>query len=232
MPGLFERCDWYRPNGDELALVLLFRGFETPVLFALGEPEPVRGLLAEIPDEPQVYLMVRSEILPLLKARYRIENETVMWRMILEPADYRPVREDGVTRLGAEHYPELQRLYADGEPTGEVPGFFDVSMLKTGVFFGVREDRELVAAAGTHLVVSAEGIAAIGNVYTRRDRRGRGLAGRVTSAVAEELLEMGLRTVALNVSQANPAAYRVYEKLGFRCYCSFIEGLAVRTVAY
>jgi ribosomal protein S18 acetylase RimI-like enzyme len=230
-PCLFEYSEWYALTGGERALVLLFRRFETLVLFTVGGTAAVHALLEEIQDEPRMYLMVRPEILPLVKARYRIENETAMWRMILEPADYRLMPEDGVTRLGAEDFPALQRLYADGEPAGEVPGFFDASMLKTGVFFGIREGDELVAAAGTHLVVPAEGVGAIGNVYTRRDRRGRGMAARVTSAVAGELLRMELRTVALNVSQANSSAYRVYEKIGFRCYCSFYEGLAIRVVA-
>jgi ribosomal protein S18 acetylase RimI-like enzyme len=188
----------------------------------------VAQILEEIAGETRMYLMIRPEILPLIKERYRIENETAMWRMILEPAAYRPVPVAGDTRLRLDDLPDVERLFADGEPTGEVPGFFSPSMLEQGVFFGIREGEELVAAAGTHLAVPAEGVGAIGNVYTRRDRRGRGLAARVTSAVAGELLRMGLETVALNVSQANPAAQRVYEPLGFQCYCEFYEGVAVR----
>jgi predicted GNAT family acetyltransferase len=71
-------------------------------------------------------------------------------------------------------------------------------------------------------------VGAIGNVYTRRDRRGRGLASFVTGAVTAELLRLGLRTVALNVNQRNAAAIRVYEQLGFTRYCAFYEGVAVR----
>jgi predicted GNAT family acetyltransferase len=92
------------------------------------------------------------------------------------------------------------------------------------VFFGTWENGELVAVAGTHLAVPAEGVGAIGNVYTRRDRRGLGLAGALTSAVAGELLRMGVRTIGLNVTQRNAAAIRVYERLGFFRYCDFIEG--------
>jgi predicted GNAT family acetyltransferase len=65
-------------------------------------------------------------------------------------------------------------------------------------------------------------------VYVRQDRRGRGLAARVTSAVAADALAKGLRTVALNVSQMNSAALRVYERLGFRLYCPFVAGRALR----
>ncbi|MBF8284938.1 MAG: N-acetyltransferase protein, partial [Anaerolineales bacterium] len=58
------------------------------------------------------------------------------------------------------------------------------------------------------------------------DRRGRGLAARVTSAVTAALLEMRLRTVALNVNQHNAPAVRVYERLGYERYCAFHEGVA------
>ncbi len=68
----------------------------------------------------------------------------------------------------------------------------------------------------------------MGNVYTRRDRRGRGLAARVTSAVTAHLLrhDPPLSTVALNVNQHNAAALRVYAGLGYERYCGFHEGLA------
>jgi predicted GNAT family acetyltransferase len=101
-------------------------------------------------------------------------------------------------------------------------------MLQDGVFFGTREAGELVAAAGTHLVACSEGVAAVGNVYTRRDRRGRGLAARTTSAVVGELLRMNVATIALNVSRNNDVAIRVYERLGFLRYCAYYEGLARR----
>jgi predicted GNAT family acetyltransferase len=70
-------------------------------------------------------------------------------------------------------------------------------------------------------------VAAIGNVYTRRDRRGRGLSGCLTSAVAAEILRLRIPVVGLNVSQRNSAAIRVYERLGFAAHCEFVEGPAV-----
>jgi ribosomal protein S18 acetylase RimI-like enzyme len=131
-------------------------------------------------------------------------------------------------RLGPDDFPALQRLYADGEALGEAPGFFRAWMLDRGVFYGIPEGRSLVAAAGTHLVAPSEDVAAIGNVYTRRDRRGRGLAAQVTTAVTAELLSMDLRTIALNASPQNLTALRVYERPGFKRYCPFYEGMATR----
>jgi ribosomal protein S18 acetylase RimI-like enzyme len=227
-PVRFSRCSWFRAAGGVPALVLLYQAFTPPVLFTLGQPAAVASLLEEIAEERELYLHVRTEVLPAIKACYRVDPEKHMWRMVLDPADYRPVASGDAQRLGLDDLPALRALYADGEPVGESPDFFYPDMVTEGVFYGVREGDELIAAAGTHLVVPEESIGAIGNIYTRRDRRGRGLASRLTSAVAAELLRQGLRTVALNVNQGNAAAIRVYEPLGFRRYCSFCEGVAVR----
>jgi RimJ/RimL family protein N-acetyltransferase len=229
VPGFFEHSDWYRAPDGAPALALLYRAFSTPVLFTLGQPEPVCALLQEHGDPPEMYLSIRPDILPLIKARYTVRDETPTWRMLLQPDGYRPAPTEGAVRLGPADLQALQRLYADGEPAGEAPDFFSASMLEQGVFFGLDEGEALVAAAGTHLVVPSEGVGAIGNVYTRRDRRGRGLAACVTSAVTTELLRMDLRTVVLNVHQRNTAAARVYERLGFGRYCDFYEGLALKS---
>ena len=127
-------------------------------------------------------------------------------------------------RLGADDVPALLLLYADGETTGESPDFFYPSMVTDGVFFGVYEGDALVAAAGTHLFAPEEHAVAIGNIYTRRDCRGRGLGCAVTSAVLDVVKDAG--TVGLNVKASNHAALRLYESLGFVRHCPFYEGLA------
>jgi ribosomal protein S18 acetylase RimI-like enzyme len=230
-PGLFEQCEWFRA-AEQAALALLFRGFGTPVLFTLGEARAIGLILEEIGGEQEMYLSIRPEVLPLLKGRYAVEDESPMWRMILDETVYRPAPCEEAVRLSANDLTAVRQLYADGEPSGEAPDFFAPSMLAEGIFFGSYEGGALTAAAGTHLIAPAEGVAAIGNVYTRRDRRGQGLAARVTAAVTTELLRMGLRTIALNVSQHNAPALRVYERLGFARYCPFYEGRATRAKGF
>jgi GNAT superfamily N-acetyltransferase len=237
-PGFFEHSEWYSAppvDGRAAPMVLLYRAFATPVIFAIGEPDRVRVVLDEIAGEPEMYLSIRPEILPLIKQDYRVEHETAMWRMFVEPGDYRPARPGPpgsaagpVERLSSDDLPALRALYDDGLPAGESPDFFSPAILAQGAFYGIREGEDLIAAAGTHLVSEQESVGAVGNVYTRRDRRGRGLAAQTTSAVTAELLRLGLRTIALNVNQANDRAIRVYERLGFVKYCPFIEGVAYR----
>jgi ribosomal protein S18 acetylase RimI-like enzyme len=134
--------------------------------------------------------------------------------------------DDRAARLGDADVAALEALYRDGEATGESPDFFYPAMVNRGVFFGVYDDDALVAAAGTHLVSRDEGAAAIGNIYVRRDRRGRGLGRIVTSAVMQALAAVD--TVGLNVRADNAPAIDLYESLGFVTHCRFFEALATR----
>jgi ribosomal protein S18 acetylase RimI-like enzyme len=225
-PGLFEHTTWHATDGDE-SLLMLFRAFDTPVLFTIGAPAGVAALLDEISAQRKLYLSVRPEILPLIHARYSVRHETLMWRMVLDRARF-TARPTSAARLALTDYPALTRLHADGEAAGEAPDFFAPYMVEQGVFYGIYEGQELVATAGTHLVAPSEGVAAVGNVYTRGDQRGRGLAGQVTSAVVAELLRLlpfGA-IIALNVMQANAPAVKLYERLGFARHCGFYEGVA------
>jgi ribosomal protein S18 acetylase RimI-like enzyme len=128
-----------------------------------------------------------------------------------------------VGALGPDDLASIQALYAD-----EPPAFFLPSMLGNGVYYGAWESERLVAVAGTHVVAQEVSVAALGNIYTRGDRRGRGLATAVTSAVARALVRMNIATIVLNVREDNQPAVRVYERLGFTRYCGYFEVVASR----
>lgn len=214
-PRMFPKCQWFAPD-----LTLVLHDFGTCILFAMGTAS-VDEALAHV--SWPVHLQVQQEAFDLVARRATIDKQLSMWRMAWNRGPL-PATDPRVTRLGAEAVDSVLRLYADGGPSGESPDFFYPSMVADGVFFGVYEDRDLVAVAGTHLVSRDEGAAAIGNVYTRRDRRGRGLGRIVTTAVVNELRD--IETIGLNVRADNPSAIRLYESLGFVRHCEFYEALA------
>lgn len=86
---------------------------------------------------------------------------------------------------------------------------------------------ELVAAGGTHVVDLVGGVAAIGNMYTHPQWRGRGLARAVLSAIVGALQRQRLSLIVLNVDRRNIIARRFYENYGFRLHCEFLEGIGV-----
>lgn len=225
-PTFADYATWYGDIYDPNALAMVLRFFDLPIVFFLGRSEAVRRLLDEIGTLPRFFFLVRPDALPVFEEYYQFEKRETMWRMRLEALSQK-IGTGAVESLGPGDLQALQRLFADGAEAGQSPDFFAPSMLETGIYYGVREGEALIAAAGTHLFEPSEGIGAIGNVYTRRDRRERGLSTRVTGAVAAELVRRGTPTIVLNVNAENEPAKRVYTRLGFRPYCLFTEGIAI-----
>jgi GNAT superfamily N-acetyltransferase len=214
-PSMFSKTQWFAPD-----LTLVVRDYGTTILFAMG-PGSVREALEGV-DGP-VHLQVQRDALDEVARHTPVSSTRLMWRMTW--AGERLASPGAVTtRLAARDVPALLALYADGESSGESPDFFFPSMVADGVFHGIYEGTALVAASGTHLLAREEGVAAIGNVYTRQDRRGRGLGRLTTSAVLGELA--GVETIGLNVRADNDAALHLYESLGFARHCQFYEALA------
>ncbi len=223
-PGFFEQCQWFgaEREGELRSLALLFEGLDPPALFLMGESAGIALILGAALRPPMVMFTCRESHLPALKAHYQTGEIDSMLRMTLVALDFCPASSLGVERLGPGHADELARLYACAHGNA-----FSPYQLAQGVFHGVKEEGRLVSAAGTHLVAKTMGIAAVGNVCTYPEQRGRGYATRCTSAVCTELLAMGL-DVVLNVERGNVPAIHVYRKLGFRVHCPFVEGIAAQ----
>lgn len=78
--------------------------------------------------------------------------------------------------------------------------------------FGVFKDGKLISSAVSPDTL--DDLATVRGVHTVPEERGKGYASSVCSAVVERLVQKGL-DVILYVSKDNPAAIRVYEKIGF-----------------
>jgi RimJ/RimL family protein N-acetyltransferase len=225
-PGLVEHCEWRASTSGD-ALVLLYRGFEPPILFAMGPPPEIGLVVAEL-TAPEVSLHLPPLALDPLTASYTTTFTRPMKRMALPPEMFTPAASPDVRVVDERDLAALTALYDEGHRRGDGPAFFHAAMLRQKTFRGIWEGDRLVAVAGTHLYSPGEGVCAIGNIYTRSDRRGHGLAARVTSAVVAHALTDRIPTIVLNVGRDNTTAQRVYERLGFQHYCEFVEGEARR----
>lgn len=235
-PPMFPKTRWFS-SGSTPDITLILHDYDTNILFATGTGS-IREALGHVTWP--LHLQVREDALQEIERYATVANRRLMWRMSREDGSD-PVATDvsaearrakvevphqPARRLSHADVPALLALYADGEATGEAPDFFYPSMVTDGVFFGIYEQGVLAAAAGTHLFAPEEDAVAIGNIYTMRERRGRGLGRLVTSAVIEAVKNIG--TVGLNVRADNPAALHLYESLGFVRHCPFYEGQATR----
>jgi ribosomal protein S18 acetylase RimI-like enzyme len=218
--GLFEQCEW-RGLGDGLAMS--FRGIAIRPIFVLGSAESTGELLAALP-ETAGYLNLMPHHLHVASTVYRFRKRNEMRRMIL--GDFRP-RSGNVEHLDIGHCAEIEQLYASGDGGGIAFGPFQ---LNTGMFRGIRRNGELVAVAGAQVASVNEGVAAVGNIFTRADCRGQGLAQIATSAAVSAMRAAGIATIGLNVECANAAAIHAYETIGFRTSLTYFEGPADRII--
>jgi RimJ/RimL family protein N-acetyltransferase len=222
-PDLFVHCEWFgaQQDGRLQALALHYGGLGFPIVFVMGDAGGLRDIFEDALYIEQAYFTCRQEHLGVMQDFYNWEPIS-MWRMVLRPERFRPVTGDCVS-LTRDYAEQMAALYAHGEGNA-----FDPAQVPGGAFHGVLEDGRLVAAVGTHLISPTYGVAAVGNVFTHPDLRGRGCATAATSAVVTELQGRGICDIVLNVNQRNAAAIRIYERLGFERYCPFFEGSAVR----
>ncbi|HWC95329.1 MAG TPA: GNAT family N-acetyltransferase [Candidatus Sulfopaludibacter sp.] len=215
--GLFEHCEWW---GLASALAMVFRAIAIRPIFVIGDAASTQELLAAM-TESSGYLNLRQHQLDAAETVYRFRTRHQMRRMILD--DFRP-RVGDTEVLGPKDCEEIETLYQSGD--GGIA--FAPFQLGTGLFRGVRRKGELVAVAGAQVASCAERVAAIGNIFTRPDCRGQGLAQTVTSAVVSAIRGAGIPTIGLNVECANAAAIRAYEKIGFRSRFDYVDGAADR----
>lgn len=215
-PRMFPKTRWFVPD-----LTLVLHEYGTCILFAVGS----RSVSESLHDVTwPVHLQVQRAALDEVGRYATIASAKPMWRLGWTDRTRLAPPSALVQRLSSGDVPALERLYADGAISGEAPDFFMAEAVADGSFHGVFEGEALTAAAGTHVISREEGVATVGNVYTRRDRRGRGLSRQVTTAVLRDLASV--ETVGLNVRADNVSAIHLYESLGFSRHCEFHEALA------
>ncbi len=219
----FSRTRWgiAFEDGAPSAVVMEYRGISPQPLFVMGELAGVGAILRDVIRTRIAYLATRPEVVPAVREHYRVEPAAPMVRMLVDRASFTPVVGDAV-RLDQGDTQHLNRLYELG-----LTAYLPQESVAAGIYYGVRRGTRLIAAAGTHVISPTYGIAAVGNVYTNREYRGRGLAKVVTSAVTSQLLGT-VETVVLNVRADNPPALAAYEALGFREHTHFEERLVHR----
>lgn len=234
-PEMAADCCWLaRADAAGEAVALIYSGLEPPVLFTMGEPLLLAALLGEGGLPSVVYASIREEHLPAVTRYYDLSSDTrPMWRMVLADAQAALGGTSGSAHEGAAvparltgaQVPDVLRLLANGGPF--CPDAFSAAQVEQGVFFGVYDGpsgSDLMAVGGTHIVDRTEGIAAIGSMYTRPDRRRCGHSAAVLGAIVRELLRLDVHTIVLNVDQRNASAQALYRQHGFVVHTSYIEG--------
>jgi ribosomal protein S18 acetylase RimI-like enzyme len=217
----FQNCRWFAHKGDKNgidALALLYHHPAIDTILTMGCTngihEIVRNQKKEWPHRFHSHLLEGH--LPAFDESYQLTEKTEFLRMVLykekatysfPPDSYRKVKV--LTESEGKQIFDLLEDYPEN--------FFALENLKTRFYFGIYEDDILVTMSGVHVVSPEFKVAALGNIVTKREYRGRGLSKLCTEFLIRKLFE-SVDIIALNVRSNNESAVKMYEKLGF-CYC-------------
>jgi ribosomal protein S18 acetylase RimI-like enzyme len=219
----FRRTRWGAAyDGDRIvAIGLEYTGPTPQPLFVMGSSEGIGAVVRDVIRPRAAYIAARQEMLPAIEAHYRVDPGPQMVRMWVDRAHFKPYPAT-VQRLLPVEIGDLNRLYQLG-----FASWLPATAIADGVYYGMRVNGRLVAAAGTHVISHGARLAVVGNVLTHMDYRGRGFATAVTGAVTAELLR-SCDQVVLNVRSDNPPAINAYRHLGYSEHARFEERLIHR----
>ncbi|MEC9071169.1 MAG: GNAT family N-acetyltransferase [Myxococcota bacterium] len=230
-PGFREMGTWYvqeDAEGSIQAVLMIYTGLSAPVMITHGQTTALSRILRYYHDELPGRCLVHAQPhhIPSIDACFETDGLIPTLRMALLAAEFTPSNNPfiEVESLSHRNTGEIIALYQHYPDN-----FFEPSQLDSGHYLGVRVEDDLVSVAGVHLHSPSFGIAALGNIVTHPEHRGRGLSTACTEALCERLFEGQVDTLALNVRRHNRSAVRVYEKLGFRYHDTYLEGFVDKT---
>ncbi|MFP4343061.1 MAG: GNAT family N-acetyltransferase [Anaerolineales bacterium] len=185
-----------------------YQGLASPALSFLGDSPELLANYATFLVEPgsEVLLLVNEEQQPVVAAAFTVVESVPEWQMVFrgEPGE---LPETEAVPLTRKQLPAMQALAA-AAGLAALPD----DPFAHGPAYGMWAGHRLVAMSTTRL--SIPGAAEVGNIATAPNYRRKGYATHVVAALVKELLEEE-QVVFLMVYQANAAAIRLYERLGF-----------------
>lgn len=232
-PPYEQHATWFgaKAVGGALeALALVYGNLKPPALFLMGSNRAMSALLMHGVGPDEVYFNAKPGQQALLESWYTLLKPSAMLRMRLTQDKFKPSFEEKfpIQKLDPTRIDEINAFYKLGEEADERIIAFTPDQVRDGYFYGIYLEERLIAAAGTHLVAKEAKLAAIGNVLTHPNFRGKGLGTATSNAVVSALFEAGIETIVLNVEQTNQPALAIYESLGFERVGPFVEGQARR----
>ena len=203
-----------KPNDQLEAVALLYTGQEVPTLLALSnDHDAIEELLRSI--TPNLPARFYAHLSPGLERVLSDSHDLTAHGLHCKMALMNRAELDGqdcseVVPLSATELDEIQTFYQTSYPGN----WFDSRMLETGQYFGIRMNGALLAVGGIHVYSPEYRVAALGNITTHPNHRGRGYGRAVSARLCRSLLQ-SVDHIGLNVKADNRPAIRCYEGLGF-----------------
>ena len=223
-PAYWSHTLWYglEAEGQLFALALIYIGLDTPVLLMLANPltPAYQVLLQQL--QPLLPSSVYAHIHPQLAehfTHYTLNTHGLYHKFRLASIEAAfAIDTQHVEPLDQSHLPEMYAFYAHSYPEHS----FDARMLAAGFFYGIRENDQLVSVGGVHVFAPQQRVAALGNIATAPEARGRGYAAQITARLCQDLRPYADH-IGLNVHAENTAAQACYQRVGFTYHADYLE---------
>jgi predicted GNAT family acetyltransferase len=215
---------WYgwEEGGKIRAVALLYIASADPTLLAVSEQEDVMLELVQsifhiLPE--RFYAHLSPGVAEAVQLQCKTESYGKHYKMGLKDILLLyDIDCSQVVRLTEDDLDDMLVLYKEGYPNN----WFNTRMLRTRQYFGLRLQNRLVSIAGIHVYSEKYKVAALGNIVTHPDYRGKGFGKAVTAKLCQSLAEH-VDNVGLNVKADNTAAVAMYRQLGFEIVGSYYE---------
>lgn len=213
-----ESTDAYflTPGGEVAGYVLIWHGPEVDAIHLWGESLEQLSLIKL--GRPSIITVHEENLLaPVLEmVREMVSEYRVLhfYTMAVSEEGFKPAQSpEGVEvkRLSEAELGDFIELNASRGRTMSTEKAR--SVLRKRRYYGAYIDETLASMACTYLRTNE--VAVVGDVYTRPEFRGRGLARAVTTAVTRDITASGA-VAMLHVAEENTPAIRAYEALGYK----------------
>ena len=155
---------WYALTEEQQVnqIALLYTGTFLPVLIALTEEsidsmqELIRSIIHILPKK--FYAHLSKDLLAIFVDEYQIQPHGIHYKMGLSNPSYlQNFDTSNVIPLSVANTTEVEQLYRLSYPDN----WFELRMLETGNYFGIKQDENLVSVAGVHIYSPQYKVAAL-----------------------------------------------------------------------
>ena len=215
---------WYgwEKEGAIQAVALLYTASDDPTLLALSEQQDVmweliRSIFHLLPE--RFYAHLSPKVAKAVEQQCKTRSYGKHFKMGLKNKTLlHDIDCSQVIHLTEKDLEEMLALYEESYPGH----WFNARMLQTKQYFGLRLKNKLVSVAGIHVYSEKYKVAALGNIVTHPDYRGRGFGKAVTAGLCQSLTKR-VDYIGLNVKADNAAAIALYETSGFEIVDTYYE---------
>ena len=178
----------------------LFAGLKT------NSESDLSNLQVLIPDKSLVVLFTPEKL--SIPAGWQVVLQKAIFQMVYEQVHLPRVDDQELVRLQEQDIPAMLNLTALTQP-----GPFLSRTIEFGHYEGIYKENNLVAMAGQRL--QPDPYTEISAVCTHPDYTGKGYAAKLVRSQISQITTVS-RIPFLHVNTDNTAAYRIYERLGFK----------------